>query len=245
MTVEESIKIKVEKIKEMLKETNAKGLIYGNSGGKDSALVSILCRMATDNVLGLIMPCGVSLKRDENDAMELAKTYDIKQQVVDLTKTKQILLDSIKEKISDESERNISPRLRMTTLYAIAQTKGYLVVGTTNKSEALIGYFTKWGDGGCDFNPIYDLTSDEVYEHLEYLNKIKAIPSGILSKPPSAGLYEGQTDESDLGVTYKAINNYLKGLQVEEKEKEVIEKYIKRNSHKKKMPFPFPFPNTR
>ena len=154
MTVEESIKIKVEKIKEMLKETNAKGLIYGNSGGKDSALVSILCRMATDNVLGLIMPCGVSLKRDENDAMELAKTYDIKQQVVDLTKTKQILLDSIKEKISDESERNISPRLRMTTLYAIAQTKGYLVVGTTNKSEALIGYFTKWGDGGCDFNPI-------------------------------------------------------------------------------------------
>ena len=243
MTVEESIKIKVEKIKEMLKETNAKGLIYGNSGGKDSALVSILCRMATDNVLGLIMPCGVSLKRDENDALELAKTYDIKQQVVDLTKTKQILLDSIKEKISDESERNISPRLRMTTLYAIAQTKGYLVVGTTNKSEALIGYFTKWGDGGCDFNPIYDLTSDEVYEHLEYLNKIKPIPSGILSKPPSAGLYEGQTDESDLGVTYKAINNYLKGLQVEEKEKEVIEKYIKRNSHKKKMPFPFP--NTR
>ena len=103
MTVEESIKIKVEKIKEMLKETNAKGLIYGTSGGKDSALVSILCRMATDNVLGLIMPCGVSLKRDENDAMELAKTYDIKQQVVDLTKTKQILLDSIKEKISDES----------------------------------------------------------------------------------------------------------------------------------------------
>ena len=213
MTVEESIKIKVEKIKEMLKETNAKGLIYGNSGGKDSALVSILCRMATDN---------------------------IKQQVVDLTKTKQILLDSIKEKISDESERNISPRLRMTTLYAIAQTKGYLVVGTTNKSEALIGYFTKWGDGGCDFNPIYDLTSDEVYEHLEYLNKIKPIASGILSKPPSAGLYEGQTDESDLGVTYKAINNYLKGLQVEEKEKEVIEKHIKRNEHKKRMPFLFP-----
>lgn len=243
MKVEESIKIKVEKIKEMLKNANAKGLIYGNSGGKDSALVSILCRMATDNVLGLIMPCGVSLKRDENDAMELAKTYDIKQQVVDLTKTKQILLDSIKDKISDESERNISPRLRMTTLYAIAQTKGYLVVGTTNKSEALIGYFTKWGDGGCDFNPIYDLTSDEVYEHLEYLNKIKPIPKGILSKPPSAGLYEGQTDESDLGVTYKVINNYLKGLQVEEKEKEVIEKHIKRNEHKKRMPFPFP--NTR
>lgn len=240
MTIEESVKNKVESIRKILQDTNAKGLIYGNSGGKDSALVSILCRMATENVLGLIMPCGVSLKSDENDAMELARTYDIKQQVVDLTKTKQILLESIKEKISDESQRNISPRLRMTTLYAVAQTKGYLVVGTTNKSEALIGYFTKWGDGGCDFNPIHDLTSDEVYEYLEYLNRIKPIPKGILSKPPSAGLYEGQTDESDLGVTYKAINNYLKGLKVEEKEKEVIEKHIKRNEHKKRMPFPFP-----
>ena len=197
MDIEKSVRKRVEIIQELLDETGANGIVYGNSGGKDSALVSILCKLATDNVLGVIMPCGTFLENDNRDAIELGEIFEIEQKRVDLTEVRELLLEKINDTVSEESKRNIAPRLRMTTLYAIAQSKGYLVAGTTNRSEALVGYFTKWGDSGCDFNPISDLTSDEVYAHLKYFANLKPIPVGIQTKAPSAGLYEGQTDEQD------------------------------------------------
>lgn len=239
MDIEKSVRKRVKIIQELLDETGAKGIVYGNSGGKDSALVSILCKLATENVLGVIMPCGTFLENDNRDAIELGEIFEIEQKRVDLTEVRELLLEKINDTVSEESKRNIAPRLRMTTLYAIAQSKGYLVAGTTNRSEALVGYFTKWGDSGCDFNPISDITSDEVYAHLKYFANLKPIPVGIQTKAPSAGLYEGQTDEQDLGVSYNAINGYIKGDLISEKDKEKIERYKRLTAHKKRMPFKF------
>lgn len=239
MDIEKSVRKRVKIIQELLDETGTKGIVYGNSGGKDSALVSILCKLATENVLGVIMPCGTFLENDNRDAIELGEIFEIEQKRVDLTEVRELLLEKINDTVSEESKRNIAPRLRMTTLYAIAQSKGYLVAGTTNRSEALVGYFTKWGDSGCDFNPISDLTSDEVYAHLKYFANLKPIPVGIQTKAPSAGLYEGQTDEQDLGVSYNAINGYIKGDLISEKDKEKIERYKRLTAHKKRMAFKF------
>jgi NAD+ synthase len=107
--------------------------------------------------------------------------------------------------VSEAASKNIAPRLRMTTVYAIGQTMGALVAGTGNRSERYTGYFTKWGDGAFDFNPISDLLVEEIYEFLEYLGA----PESIIKKAPSAGLFEGQTDEQEMGVTYAAIDKYI------------------------------------
>ena len=115
---------------------------------------------------------------------------------------------------------NINPRLRMTTLYALGQARGYLVAGTGNLDEATLGYFTKWGDGAHDFNPIADLTVGEIYEHLRYLGA----PSTIIEKAPSAGLYQGQTDEQETGIKYADVDKYLRGEQIPDEVRQKIEK---------------------
>ena len=120
----------------------------------------------------------------------------------------------------------------MTTLYAIAASEGRLVAGTGNRSEAYMGYFTKWGDGACDFNPIADLTVTEIYEFLRYLEA----PDVIITKAPSAGLFEGQTDEGEMGVTYRAIDDFLLNGKVSEADKKIIDRYHNASEHKRKMP---------
>lgn len=199
-------------IQALLAESGAKGIVYGNSGGKDSALAGILCRKACDNVLGIIMPCGSkqNYNSDREDALAVAKAFDIPVTQVDLTATRDALLAALGEAegvdaIADMAKANINPRLRMATVYAVAQTRGALVCGTGNKDEAYMGYFTKWGDGAYDFNPIGDLTVTEIYEFLRYLGA----PANIIEKAPSAGLFEGQTDEKEMGVTYAAIEKYM------------------------------------
>ena len=134
--------------------------------------------------------------------------------------------------ITDAAKANIAPRLRMTALYSIAQTRNSLVVGTGNRSERYMGYFTKWGDGACDINPISDLTATEVFEFLRYLNA----PEHIVTKAPSAGLFEGQTDESEMGVTYKAIDEYITTGNTDEASKAVIDRYHMISEHKRHMP---------
>ena len=123
----------------------------------------------------------------------------------------------------------------MTTLYSIGGSENLLVAGTGNRSERYMGYFTKWGDGGCDFNPISDLTATEVFEFLTYLKA----PINIITKAPSAGLYEGQTDEQDMGVTYKAIDDFLLYGTVNEADKAVIDRYHGRADHKINGPYFF------
>jgi len=246
MDVSKSIYDRVQWIKSILKATGAKGIIYGNSGGKDCTLVGALCKLATNNVLGVIMPCNSSQNygQDRDDAYLAGKFFDIDQIEIDLSKTKDALVDAFKDNLdidisSEQSKKmalvNCNPRLRMTTLYALGQAKGYLVAGTGNKDELALGYFTKWGDGAHDFNPIADLNVSQVYEHLRALN----CPSSIVTKAPSAGLYPGQTDENELGIKYADVDAYLDGKEIDLEVKEKIEKSIKCAMHKHKMPMHF------
>ncbi len=246
MDVETSIRKRVEWIKNLLLQTGAKGIIYGNSGGKDCTLVGALCKLATDNVLGVIMPCQSTQNygSDRDDALLAGERFGIKQIEIDLSATKQALTEALGDSLCEDNAGdsnlkmagvNINPRLRMTTLYALGQAKGYLVAGTGNLDEITLGYFTKWGDGAHDFNPIADLTVGEVYEHLRALNA----PSGIIDKAPSAGLYQGQTDEDELGIKYSDVDKYLRGEEISEDVKQKIENAKKRSLHKLRMPMKF------
>lgn len=246
MDVVSSIENRVNWIRNLLAKTGAKGIIYGNSGGKDCTLVGALCKLATPNVLGVIMPCQSSQNygSDRDDALRAGKHFGIEQIEVDLSATKQALLDAFGEQFAKDNAGesnlkmasvNINPRLRMTTLYALGQARGYLVAGTGNLDEATLGYFTKWGDGAHDFNPIADLTVGEIYEHLKVLNA----PETIITKAPSAGLYPGQTDESETGIKYSDVDKYLRGEEVPSDVKEKIEKMKKGAEHKTRMPLKF------
>lgn len=236
---EKEINQRVQFIKDLLKSSNAKGIIYGNSGGKDSALVGILCKMACDNVLGVIMPCGTkqNYNQDKQDAIKVAEKFDIDYITVDLTDVKEAFINSVNKniKLNVAALSNIAPRLRMTTLYSIAREKNYIVAGTGNRSEGYMGYFTKWGDGAYDFNPIADLTVTEIYELLKYLK----CPETIIKKAPSAGLFEGQTDEKEMGITYSAIDNYLLNGKADEKTLDIMEKAHKNSEHKRQSPIIF------
>lgn len=227
---------RVEFIKNALKNSGAKGIIYGNSGGKDCTLAAIIAKKACDNVLGVIMPCHskVNYGQDTNDALKAAEQFGIEQITVDISESRTQIENAIEKnvQISPDSLKNIAPRLRMTTLYAIAQTKGYLVLGTGNRSEMFMGYFTKWGDGGYDINPISDLTVREVYEFLRYLEA----PASIIEKAPSAGLYEGQTDEKEMGFTYDEIDDYILYGKGTDETKEKLSKIYKRTAHKRTVP---------
>ena len=224
---------RVEFIRARLKESGAQGIVYGNSGGKDSALVGILCKAACDNTVGIIMPCASrrNFGMDKDDGMEVAEKFGIETRVVDLTPVREAEIAALEgvTKLTDMAIANIAPRLRMVTLYAVAHAENRIVAGTGNASEAYVGYFTKWGDGAHDFNPISDLTVTEIYEFLEYLNA----PRSVIEKAPSAGLFEGQTDEGEMGITYATIDAYLAGKPVSDHDKAVIERMHARSEHKR------------
>lgn len=225
---------RVEFIRNLVKNSHVDGIVFGNSGGKDSALVGILCKAACDNTVGIIMPC--SSKRnfgiDKNDGEEVAVQFGIETRLIDLTAQKELAMENLKgiTELNNAAVSNIAPRLRMITLYAVAASENRLVAGTGNRSEAYMGYFTKWGDGGHDFNPIADLTVREIYEFLRYLNA----PKSIIEKAPSAGLFEGQTDEDEMGVTYDAIDTYILEGKANEHDLEIIKRYHARSEHKRR-----------
>lgn len=230
---------RIEWIKEVLAQSGAKGIILGLSGGKDSAVVVALAKKATDNVLGVILPCG-NIDRDEEDAWKLANALNVEAIKVDIKEPFELLNETIngalnQNRLEGLSVSNIKPRLRMTTLYAIGQQKGYLVAGTGNKSEATMGYFTKWGDGAHDFNPIADLTVQEV----RILGEALGVPKDILYKAPSAGLWEGQTDEDEMGVTYAEIDEYLLTGNTNDRAKALIESKREATAHKREVPLSY------
>ncbi|MBR1565256.1 MAG: NAD(+) synthase [Oscillospiraceae bacterium] len=225
---------RVAYIRAKVREAHADGIVFGNSGGKDSALVGILCKAACDNTLGVIMPCASrrNYGQDRDDGNALASQYGIETRIVDLTAVREAELEALEgvASLSDMAVANIAPRLRMTTLYAIGQSENRLVAGTGNRSEIYMGYFTKWGDGANDFNPIADLCATEIFEFLRFLNA----PASIVEKAPSAGLYEGQTDEKEMGVTYRAIDAFLLQGEVNDSDKAVIDRYHGRSEHKRR-----------
>ena len=227
---------RIDFIRSALNDAGATGVVYGNSGGKDSALVGILCKMACQDTVGLIMPCGSrrNYNEDKTDAQEVARLFDISTRVVDLTALKEAYLALLgaQTQLSKMAISNLAPRIRMTTLYAVAASENRLVAGTGNRSEGYMGYFTKWGDGAHDFNPIADLTVTEIYEFLRYLKA----PEAILTKAPSAGLFDGQTDEQEMGITYKAIDTYLLEGTATEADRAIMERYHRVSEHKRRLP---------
>ena len=221
-------------IREILAESGCRGIVFGNSGGKDSALVGILCKRACETTLGALLPCATTVNygSDTDDAIRLAEQYGIESRTVDLTAARNAEIEALERSgtaLNDSAVSNIAPRLRMTTLYAIAAAEGRLVAGTGNRSEIYMGYYTKWGDGAADFNPIADLTATEIFEFLDYLDA----PETIRRKAPSAGLFEGQTDEAEMGVSYAAIDRYINGGEVTPEEKAVIDRYHRISEHKR------------
>ena len=227
---------RIDFIKKILAESRASGIVFGNSGGKDSALVGILCKMACENTLGIIMPCEskANYTSDKADGNLLAEKFNIETRIIDLTASKTAIVAALSEcaSLNNQALINIAPRLRMTSLYAVAAAENRIVAGTGNRSELHMGYFTKWGDGGCDFNPIADLTASEVFEFLRYLEA----PASIIEKAPSAGLYEGQTDEKDMGITYADIDNFLINGIISGENKAIIDRYHNSSNHKRTMP---------
>ena len=227
---------RVAYIRNLVEKSGVKGIVYGNSGGKDCALVGILCKMACDNTIGVIMPCCSERNygEDADHGNLVAEQFKIETRTVDLTDVKKALLLALdgKTTINNSADINIAPRLRMTTLYAIGASEGLLVAGTGNRSERYMGYFTKWGYGACDFDPIADLTAGEVFDFLRYLGA----PDEIINKAPSAGLYEGQTDEADMGVTYAAIDEYILNGNAHSSDAEIIRRYHNGSEHKRRMP---------
>ena len=221
-------------IKEFLDSTNAKGVVVGNSGGKDSAVVIGLLSLCLfrEQILTVALPCE-SKDGDLEDAKLVADTFDVPFVKVDVTKAYEDLRDELAKvnnldmEVKKETDINIKPRLRMTTLYHLAQGLGFLVVGTGNKSESFVGYFTKWGDGGYDFNPIANYTVTEVYELAKYLN----VPDKIINKAPSDGL-SGATDEDRLGVTYAQIDEYIENGKTDQTAEKIILEKHQKNLHK-------------
>jgi len=225
---------RVEFIRGVVKTAGAKGIVYGNSGGKDCTLVGLLCKKACENTVGIIMPCGSkrNYEIDKNDAESIAQQFGIATRLIDLSHIKNEFVGVVGEKteLSDSALANIAPRLRMATLYAVAASENRLVAGTGNLSEGYMGYFTKWGDGAFDFNPISDLTVTEIYEFLRFLNA----PDFIINKAPSAGLFDGQTDESEMGISYRSIDEFLLNGKASEHDRAIIERFHESSEHKRK-----------
>jgi len=195
----------VEWLRDSVKEANCKGIVYGLSGGVDSAVIAALSKLAFgDESLAIMMPINSSFE-DEIDAKLVIDKFKLNAIKVDLSRTYSEFVEVVEKGDNNMAYANVKPRLRMTTLYYYAQLKGYLVVGTSNKSEFTVGYFTKYGDSGSDLMPLVDFTKKEIFELARYLE----IPDKIIQKPPSAGLFEDQTDEDEMGFTYNDLEKYI------------------------------------
>lgn len=222
----------VDWIRNIVTEAGARGVILGLSGGLDSSTsCGLLARaLGSDRVLGVAMPCH-SISQDFDHARRVAEAFGVQLTVCDLTETYDALLRHTGP-LDGLAAANIRPRLRMTTLYALGQQRGYLVCGNGNKAEWMTGYFTKFGDSGCDFLPLLSFTKTQV----RALARALGVPGEVIDKAPSAGLWPGQTDEAELGVTYDQVDSWLQGEELPQKAKLRLEELKKRSAHKRSMP---------
>ncbi|ASN05114.1 NAD(+) synthase [Virgibacillus necropolis] len=238
--MEETIDKIVQWLRDQVKEANVKGLLVGVSGGLDSAVVANLIKRAVpDHSLGVIMPLDSS-PDSVTHAEKVIEKCGIDKITIDLTDTHKVMYTQIQDQLKQKKEwkeqndqlsnANLRARLRMSTSYALATNYNYLVVGTDNASEWYTGYFTKYGDGGVDILPIIEFTKQEVREMARALG----VPDEVVNKKPSADLWEGQTDETEMGTSYDKIDAFLKGEEIPIKDKEIIEKMHRRTEHKRK-----------
>ena len=202
----------LEFISEKVRESRSKGVVIGLSGGIDSAVTSLLCAKALgpDKVLNIFLPSHSTPPGDRKDVEGLCSRFGMELRVIDIS----AMADAVKRSLpSTEDPRllgNATARLRMIVLFHHAKLLERVVMGTSNKSELLIGYFTKFGDGGADFCPLGDLYKSEVRD----LARRIEVPQGILEKAPTAGLWAGQTDEGEIGLTYDELDQILVGIEL-------------------------------
>ena len=222
-------------IADKVKEAGCLGAVFGMSGGIDSSVVAVLSKQAVgNNVLGILMPC-YSIPRDEEHALAVANKFHVDARKVVLDTAFDTLTGLLPDNPVDEASgqlaiANLKARLRMVTLYHFANQFRYLVIGSSNRSELAIGYFTKHGDSGVDILPLGNLVKAQVRDLAGYLG----VPREIIEKPPSAGLWEGQTDEDDLGFTYNQLDSFLLTGETDAAIRQRIESMIAGSGHKTK-----------
>ena len=238
----------VEFVQNKVSEANADGLVIGLSGGIDSTVAAFLACEAVgkENVFGVVLPSTTTPTEDKLHGTTIAQLLGINY--------KEMAIDSILNEFLSVAQLeedklaigNLKARIRMSIIYFYANSKNYLVNGTGNKSEIVIGYFTKYGDGACDIEPIGDLYKTDVYELAKYLN----VPQEIIDKPPRAGLWNNQTDEDEIGMTYELLDKILyrhiekdiaaesiaEELDIDVDEINDIIDRVQRNQHKSKVP---------
>jgi NAD+ synthase len=225
-------------IRERVEQAHGKGVVLGMSGGIDCCVTARLCRLGEVDVHLILMPYGDDMKNAKSidHSMELIKKFNFPFHIFDIQPAVDALtiqFDTPHCHANDGnlelSRANLRPRVRMTCLYQFAQLNNRLVIGTGNLAERTVGYFTKWGDGACYLNPLAMLTKQEVRTLARYLE----IPACIIDKKPSAGLWEGQTDEDELGMTYQQIDDYIiSGTSGNTETDRKIEEKIAGSAHK-------------
>ncbi|MGN0098711.1 MAG: NAD+ synthase [Candidatus Methanomethylophilaceae archaeon] len=199
-------------IRTTVKDAHSDGVVIGLSGGIDSAVVTKLCveALGPEKVLNVFMPSRVTPADDYKITKEMSSTWGTEYKVVDIQPAVDALAAVLLSGKETPLERgNISARCRMIVLYNLAKKRNSLVVGTSNQSELMMGYFTKFGDGACDMTPLANMYKTEVRQ----IARIIGIPEEVIAKPPSAGLWEGQTDESDMGITYADLDSILYDME--------------------------------
>ena len=226
---------------ERLADASADGFVCGLSGGVDSATAAALAVRAVgpERVLAALMPCH-SVPEDGVLGQLVADTFGISTITVDLSAAYDALTGQFPLDLQSDglAAANVKPRLRMITLYYLAQSHNYLVLGSGNKTELAVGYFTKYGDGGVDLLPLGDLDKTQVWEMARELG----VPREVVERAPSAGLWPGQTDEGEMGITYRELDQVLaaiaagdiSGIQPATLEK--VRGMMARSAHKRAMP---------
>ena len=248
MNVEKTKDDIVKFIQSKVSEAKTDGIVVGLSGGIDSTLIAYLACEAVgkENVFGIIMPSTTTPTEDKIHGISIAQGLgiDYKEIAIDSILNEFLFMTQLEE--DNLTIGNLKARIRMSIIYFYANQKKYLVSGTGNKSEILIGYFTKHGDGACDIEPIGDLYKTDVFK----LSRYMGVPEDIIEKPPRAGLWNNQTDEAEIGMSYDLIDQILyQYCEKSKKDKEISEMLeipvddvdmiidkINRNKHKSKVP---------